>query len=55
MKKLLIELDTDDFEKINRVQQIFSSGSNKEGLIFFPKAGIKIYEIDELNNLKQVY
>jgi hypothetical protein len=49
-KKLLIELDTDDWEKINKIQQTFDNG-----IVFFPKEVLKIYEIDEFNNLRRVY
>ena len=48
MKKLLVLLDTDDYEKIKLIQDRFL----KDAITFMPKV-IEVWEVDEENHMEK--
>jgi len=50
-KKLLILLDTDDYKKI----EIFKRFFLQDNITLIPKGVCEIWEVDELNNIRQIF
>lgn len=49
MKKIVIFLDTDNTEIIEKIYKSF-----KDGIVIMPKGVGEIWELDELNNMKRI-